>query len=987
MKNLRFTRYILFLTFIAAIAATLALAGCCNVFGDCRYYIDQARNAGKIQPIEPMEAIFHPSRNWLHQAADLAPDPDVIYRELPNGFRYILMQNRRPEQRVSMHLFVPAGAMHESESERGAAHFLEHLLFCGTEHFSPGELVKYFQSIGMKFGPDANAQTGFYTTIYDIDLPRGDAESLKQGLLVMRDYAVGALIPENEVERERHVVLAEKRTRDSVGYRTFVETFTFELPDALLPRRLPIGEESVLKAADREMLKGFYDAWYRPERMILIMAGDFDIPTADELIRKRFADIAARVPERACPDPGYIAHGGTKAFHHFESEAGSTSVSIEVVSKEIQKPDSSDYRRDRLYAGMANHIVSNRLSEMLENPETPFTHAAIHSGIYLNYVKTAEINAECQPEKWEQTLSTIEQVLRRAITHGFTDYEINLARREFSAELEKAVKTAPTRESRHLARQIIGSLNNMEVFQSPQQKMDLLQPMVATATRSDLHAAIQRDWSPMHRLVIVTGNADLSGYDAAPDNRILSAYFNSQSIPIAPVPEKETLIFPYLPIPEKPSTIIRREEIPDLGVVVVELENGVRINIKKTDFKANQVMASLVFGNGRAGEPKERPGLANVSQKVIYLSGLGEMNRDTLRQALAGTHTSVSFQVDEDHFALSGHTVSDRVETLFQLYQAHLTDPGFREDAHALAMQQLEQELDALAHTIQGGMVFHGNRFLAGGDSRFGLPAFDVLKTVSLDDVRQWAGRAIDQSPLELSIVGDLDVDAVIALAALYLGNLPPRKAAVTTDDQLPYFPKGRSLHLEVPTRIPQGMVTVAFPTIDYWDIRTNRRLSVLSEIFTDRMRQHIRETMGAAYSYYAYNDPSRAYPGFGMLNAVVMINPEDADNLVTAVKDIAHELAEDGVSPDDVLRAVNPVLTSIAETVKTNAYWLNTVLKTSSRHPELLGWSRTIQTDYAAVTPEEVSALARQYLKTTAAATVMIVPETQNESPDDQEN
>lgn len=985
MKNYGLKRYIA--SFALVIAAALALAGCCNVFGDCRYYIEQAQNAGTIQPIDPMEAIFHPSKQWPHMAADLAWDPDVIYRELPNGFRYIMMQNSRPEQRVSMHLFVPAGAMHESESERGVAHFLEHLLFCGTEHFSPGELVKYFQSIGMKFGPDANAQTGFYTTVYDIDLPKGDAESLKQGLLVMRDYAVGALIPEDEVDRERQVVLAEKRTRDSVGYRTFVETFNFELPNALLPGRLPIGEESVIKAADREVLKGFYDAWYRPERMILILAGDFDIETADALIRNRFVGIAARAPERTYQDPGYIAHGGTKAFHHFESEAGSTSVSIEVVSKEIQKPDSSDYRRKRLYTGMANHIVNNRLSEMLENPETPFTHAAIHSGIYLNYVRTAEINAECPPEKWEQTLSAIEQALRRAITHGFTDYEIDLARREFSAELEKAVKTAPTRESRHLARQIIRSLNNMEVFLSPRQRMDLLQPMVENATRNDLHEALLRDWSPGHRLVIVTGNADLSGYDAAADDRILMAYFNSRSIPVTPVLEKDLLVFPYLPIPERPAAIAFRKEISDLGIVMVQLENGVWINIKQTDFKANQVMASLVFGNGRAAEPKEKPGLSTVSQKVIHLSGLGEMNRDTLRQALAGMHTAVSFQVAEDHFAFAGHTVSDQVETLFQLYHAHLSDPGFREDAHALAMHQLEQELDALAHTIQGGMVFHGSRFLAGGDSRFGLPAFDILKKPSLDDVRQWVGGAINQSPLELSIVGDLDVDTVIKLAALYLGNLPPRKAAETADDRLPRFPGGQSLHLDVPTRIPQGMATVAFPTIDYWDIHTNRRLSVLSEIFTDRMRRHIRETMGAAYTYYAYNDPSRAYPDFGMLNAVVMIDPEDADNIVTAVKNIAGELADDGVSSDDVLRAVNPILTSIAETLKTNAYWLNTVLKTSSRHPELLDWSRAIHTDYAAVTPEEISALARQYLNTASAATVVIVPETRIETPDNQVN
>ncbi len=971
----RVLKNILLFTVIAVTA--LALAGCCNVFGDCRYYIEQARNADGVSVVDPADAIYNPSIQWPHEAADLEPDPALIFRELPNGFRYVMLQNQRPEHRVSMHLFVQAGSMHESETERGLAHFLEHMLFCGTENFSPGELVKYFQSIGMKFGPDVNAQTSFYSTVYDIDLPGGDAESLAQGLLVMRDYAAGALIPEDEVKRERQVVLAEKRTRDSVGYRTFVETFNFELPDALLPRRLPIGEESVLKTAERQILKNFYDAWYRPDRMVLIMAGDFDVTEADNLIRERFSDITSRGPERVYPDPGFIAHGGAKAFHHHESEAGATSVSIEVVSKQIQPTDSVDYRRNRLHSSMANHLINQRLSEMLEDPETPFTHASIYSGIYLNYVKTAEINAKCPPEKWNQTLSTLEQVLRRALTHGFTDYEKELARREFIAELENAVKKAPTRESRHLARSIISSLNNMEVFQSPQQRMELLGPMVESVSREDLHEALLRDWRPPHRLILVTGNADLAGDEAVPEDEILDAYFHSREFPVTPVPEKEILTFPYLPVPDQTAAVVLRKNISDLNVVVVELENGVRINIKPTDFKANQIKTSLIFGNGKSSEPPQQPGLAVVSQKVIQLSGLGAMNRDDLRQALAGTHTSVSFQVNEDHFVFKGHTVPDQIETLFQLYQAHLEDPGFREDAYNLAIQKLEQEFDALAHNIQGGMIFHGNRFLAGGDSRFGLPTFDVLKkTASLEDVRQWAGDAINYSPLELSIVGDLDVERVIELAARYLGHLPARDKSAISVDRRPSFPQGKSLNVEVPTRIPQGMLTVAFPTRDYWDIHTNRRLSVLSEILNDRMRQRIREAMGAAYSYHAYHDPSRAYPEFGMLRAVVMIDPEDADIVAGAVKTIAGELAENGVSADEVMRAVNPILTSVAETVKTNGYWLNTVLKTSGRHPELFDWARTIASDYASITPKEISTMARRYLDTDAAATVVVIPE-----------
>jgi zinc protease len=188
---------------------------------------------------------------WPHDGSDLAPDPSLTFGKLPNGFRYVLMKNTTPRDRVSMHLNVQAGSLHESDDQQGLAHFLEHLLFCGTTHFPPGELVRYFQEIGMQFGPDANAHTGFADTVYDILLPSGGREDLEKGLLVLRDYADGALLLESEIDRERNVVLAEKRARDSADYRTFLATLGFRFPDARLPHRLPIGKEEVLRTAGR----------------------------------------------------------------------------------------------------------------------------------------------------------------------------------------------------------------------------------------------------------------------------------------------------------------------------------------------------------------------------------------------------------------------------------------------------------------------------------------------------------------------------------------------------------------------------------------------------------------------------------------------------------------------------------------------------------------------------------------------------------------
>lgn len=923
-------------------------------------------------------AIFNPSRQPAHQTSDLQPDPSLRSGSLENGMRYILMPNPKPENRVSMHLFIQAGAMHEKPNERGIAHYLEHMLFNGTENFAAGELVKYFQSLGMQFGPDVNGRTGFYSTVYDLDLPEGGKESLDNGLLVLADYAAGALIEAQEVEKERKVILAEKRTRDSVDYRTFKETLRFELPDALIPRRLPIGTEQVIKAADRDLLKNFYDAWYRPERMFVVMVGDFDMETAGELIKSRFGGLSPRADRRGCPDPGEIAHSGTKTFYHHEPEAGETRVSIETVRKRPQPADSRELRRERLLSGMAGQIINHRLDEMLNQPETPFTSARTAAGNYLHYVQASEIHADCAPEKWSATLRAIEQTLRKALAHGFTESELLRVKEERLADLKRRVKSADTRESGHLARRIISSLDNRRVFQSPEQERDLLAPMIAAADRQSLHQALKKDWAPDHRLVLVTGNADLSGKEDTAEKQILDTFKESRKTLVKPPVEAAETNFPYLEPPAGNSRVLSEETIKDLGIVRIEFANNITLNIKKTDFKSNQVVAALAFGGGRAAEPVENPGLSGLAREVINLSGLGELNREELRRVLAGKNTEIEFQVEENQFVFKGRSVTEEVALLFQLLHAHLKDPGFRQEAYELAMRQFAQKYESWGHSIHGALQLEGSRFLAGGDSRFGMPDYTTFKNNTLMDVKKWVGSAITRAPLEISLVGDVDVETVVRNAKKYFGAMEPRikQDSPAVEDRQPAFPTGRSHRIEVPTKVSKGLVDVAFPTDDYWDIHRNRRLSVLSNVMADRMRIKIREDMGAAYSYHTYNQASRAYPDYGVYHAMVEIAPQDADKVIGAVKQIAADLARNGVSGEERDRAVKPVLTSIRERRKTNEYWLSNVLKGSRRHPQQLDWSRTFLSGYEAITAEELSRMASRYLVTKEAASLIIVPE-----------
>lgn len=910
---------------------------------------------------------------WPQEKSDLKPDPALSFGRLKNGFRYVLMKNREPKDRVSLHLNVQVGSLHEREEERGLAHFLEHMLFNGSTHFKAGELVKYFQRIGMQFGPDANAHTSFNETVYDILLPSGNRDQLEEAFLVMQDYAQGALLEPAEIESERKVVLAEKRARDSVGYRTFEATLAFEMPEALLPKRLPIGEESVLKSLDQHLLKTFYDAWYRPENMILVMVGDFEKSEAVPLIESYFGAMQARAPARPLPQLGDISHSGVKAFNHHEKEAGATSVTIELVCKVMREPDSLAFQRRMLIKDVADQIVQNRLNRMLQKPDTPFTSASINTAIYLQEIFSSDISAACPPEKWEETLVLLEQTLRKALSFEFTEGELERVKKDFLSDFDEAVKSAPTRKSQYLSRAIIGHLNSDRVFQAPSQERKLYSPIVQQLTAKEVHEAFKGTWNRSHRLVLVTGDADL-GEEA--EKKILGAYEKSIQTAVAKPKEIKQVEFPYLPEPEGAPAAAERKFFQDEGILCVDFENGFRLNAKQTDYKANEILFALGFGRGRSSEPQENPGLAPLAEEVLNESGTRQLTKDQLEQALAGKNTYVRFRVDEDRFLFAGESVTDELPLVFQLLYAWAVDKGYREDAYRLSLDRFEQRYQGLSHAIEGAMELSGSRFLAGGDSRFGLPEWEVFEKNTLQDVQRWIGDALAEDALELSIVGDFEVEQAVLLAGRYFGSLKKRQGSLPpTERKGPKLPEAGLLEIQVPTKLEKGLVDVAYATEDFWNICRTRRLVILSQVFSEMMRLRVREKMGAAYSPFAYNEPSRAYPGYGIFHAMVQVAPSETGRVIQEVKSIAADIARKGISEDELKRSVDPVLTSLKDIRRTNPYWLNSVLDGLKRYPQQVEWSRSMVDDYASITREEIQSLAQKYLNNDKAAAIVITP------------
>ena len=655
---------------------------------------------------------------WPHQSSDLIPDPNIQFGRLPNGLRFILMENQTPKDRVSMHLYIQAGSLLETEQEQGAAHFLEHMLFNGTKHFPPGEMIKYFQRIGMQFGPDANAHTGFDRTVYDVLLPKGDPTSLSEGLLVLRDYADGALLLANEVVKERRVILAEMRSRDSADYRTLKAGFQFEMPDYRVSNRFPIGKKEILQQMDHRLLRGFYEAWYRPERMFLVIVGDFKVEKARSMITKHFADLKALSAERDLPDFSSFAHKGIQGFFHHENEAGATTIAVETMAVEIQPEDSSDQRLQRLLRSLALQMMQKRLDQLLKQPESVMTSAAIAGGYYLQHLKYTEIQATAKAEHWKTALTVIEQSLRSALRYGFGEAEFQRAKRHTQSQISRKIQQSDTRDSKILARRIMTKISNWQVIQSPKQVGDLLSPMLESITLKQVNQAFARLWGADHRLVLVTGDADLTGKPTAPEIQIATAFAESQHTPVQPYSDQQIAEFPYLEAPSSSGAIAEKNHIKDLGTHEVVFANGVRLYMKPTKFKANQVLTALSFGGGRASEPEDQPGLAKLTEAVVKESGFGAMDRLALEDALTGRLASTSLHIREDMFVIKGEAVSSELPLVFQLLHTYIEDPGFREDARKLVLKRFAQSYVNLTHSTDGVMELLGHRFLAGGDNR-----------------------------------------------------------------------------------------------------------------------------------------------------------------------------------------------------------------------------------------------------------------------------
>ncbi len=909
---------------------------------------------------------------WPWDQSDLKPDPALVYGTLDNGLRYLVMVNHQPRGRVALYLDVQAGSLYETDEQRGLAHYMEHMVFNGTTHYPPGTLVKYFQSLGMAFGADSNAHTGYNETVYNLLLPGSSEGELDKGMQVLADYARGALLLEREVDKERGVILSEKRARDSAASRVAKKRFRFEFAGTRVALRDPIGTEKSLLAADSARLRAYYDAWYRPDNMIVVVVGDVDPLTARRVLARHFAGLRPAPVQPVCPPFGRVAEKGTDVLYQHEPDLGYTEVSVETVWNVKPRIDTRAWEGKQLERYVAASILDNRLSRLVTEKNSPLTRVRVYTGVFARRLGYISLGGRVDRDRWQEALTLLETTLRQALKFGFTADELARVRKEIMADLEKEVRTADSRDSRKIASMLIRKLNSGEVPLSPRQELEIFGRMLSRMSLDDVNGALRELWGHKRRLVMVAGTARIDHGQQRPEQVIRKVFARAAAAPVAPWVTESRPRFPYLPVPEKEAAVKRHVRPAGIGADIYTLENGLVLNVKQTDFRKNEVLVAVHFGSGLLTEPK--PGLARLAESVVAESGVGALTREQLDRALAGTSVQLNFRVGEESFFFNGKGLNTELDLLLQLLYTHLADPAFRPEAYRLAMERYSQLYSRMQSSVEGMLQLKGERFLAGGDSRYGMVPWQEFRRLGLDDVRGWLRPAFARQKLEITVVGDVTPDRVLALVRKYFGS-GGRDLTASARGRVIRFPAGRELDLTVPTAIDKALIVVAWPTADFWDISRTRRLNVLASVFEDRLRREIREELGATYSPVVYNRSSRVDPGYGVLRAMLTVAPDQAEQLAARIRKAGARLAGAGVGKEELERALKPTLTSIRDMMRENRYWRDSVLALSSRHPVQLQWPLSIRRDFASITAPEISHLAARYLRAGRAARIVIRP------------
>jgi zinc protease len=910
---------------------------------------------------------------WPQAKSDVAADPAIRFGALPNGMRYAIERQPTPAGQASVRLRFDAGSLMESDQQQGLAHFLEHMAFRGSKGVAENDMVKILERHGLAFGADTNAQTEFEQTIYKLDLPKTDDETVDTALRLMREAASELTIAPDAVDHERGVVLSEERTSDSPAFQVFKSRLAFQLQGQLMASRIPIGKVDVLQHAPASLIADYYHRYYRPERAVLVVAGDFDPAAMEAKIKARFSDWKAVGPPGAEPDLGKVAPRQAEG-KVVVNPGVQLNLQVAWMRPPDLAPDTTAKRKQDIIEQLGFNVLNRRLSAIARGANPPFLGAVAYKTDQGRSAEITAMNLLSTPDGWREALAALDAEQRRVVEYGVRQDELDREIAEARAQAQAAAAGAATRRPAQLADEVVGTIGDQQVVTSPGQDLALFEQTVKGLKASQVSDALKDAFHGQGPLLFMTSPKAVPGGEP----QLLAEYQRAETLAVAAPVAPHEVAWPYDSFGE-PGKVVETKEVTDLDTVFVRFANGVRLTVKPTKFHADEVLVRVNVGHGLQQLPKDRQSLAWFGNAFIE-GGLKQIDNEDTERVLASKTYGARFSFGDDAFVLSGSTRTEDLPTEMQVLTAYVADPGWRGEAFKRQQNAGKTVHDQLESTDGGVLRRELSGLLHAGDRRFTYPGRDDIAKAQLADLKGEVGPHLASDPIEVVIVGDITVDKAIEAVGRTFAALPARTPEQPLPDEARRvgFPAGAATPVAFTHkgRADQAIGFVAWPTTDLWaNPQQALETDVMGEVMGLRLIDKLRIEQGASYSPSVNYTHSDAWTGWGYLGASVEVPPDKLAGFFADVDKIAANLRTKPISADELDRAKKPRLEGIAKSRVTNSYWL-AELSGAQTEPRKLDFIRHILPGTEKVTVADVQHAAQLVLDQAKAFRVEVQPQ-----------
>ncbi len=959
-KHAAMLSYLRLTRFAPALAAALSLAGL-------------AVPAAAQQQAPAPRSIQTADDPWLYKGSDIIQDPAWHFGRLPNGVRYAVRKNGVPPGQVTVRVRISAGSLMETDRERGIAHLIEHLTFRGSAYVPNGESKQIWQRLGVTFGADSNAETTFTNTVYKLDLPSATPEGIEESFKILSGMMTSPTLTQTALDLERPVVLAEGREQPGPQKRLQDAMFAMMFAGQPLADRSPIGTVKTLTEATPELVQGFHDRWYRPERAVVVVVGDADPAMLEQMVIKYFSDWKGKGPAPTEPDFGK-PEADHPASATLVEPAIPSMVMMTIVRPWTVFADTVIFNQERMVDLVALRIINRRLESRARTGGS-FLAAGSNLDDVARSANVTTVQIIPKGDDWAAALKDVRGVIADAQAAPPTQAEIDREVAEIESGMKNTIDTEPVESGVAVADRLIEAVDINETTTNAAGSYAIFKEAVTKGMFNP--AAVQ---ASSKRVFQGTATRALLNMHAA-DTGAMTKLATAITTEVAATGRGKavgSVTFDQLPKFGVPGTIVSRETVlamPKIEKLV--FSNGVSLLIRQDNGETGRVFVNVRFGRGLSAMTSARRTPAWAGEAALMSSGIGTLGQEELDALTGNRQISMSFDVADDAFKLSSQTTSADLPDQLKLFAAKLAHPGWDPNPVLRAKEGTLASYAGLNASPEAVLNRELEALLHSGDPRWGIPSKAQVIALTPASFRAFWEPLLSNGPIEVELFGDLDAEAAIKSVAATFGALPPRSAAAAA------VPAGKfPAHVAKPVvrthtgQPDQAAAVIAWPTGGGTDnLPESRKLEILAAVFRDRLLDQLRSQAGVSYSPNVANDWPLGMPGGGKIYAIGLLPPDKTELFFQLTRSIAADLVAHPISDDEFRRALNPLGQSILRSSSSNMFWMRLV-EGGSTDPKRLAGAQSLIPDFADTTPAELQALAAKYLVPSKDWSLVVVPE-----------